>query len=233
MDWDALFNYLGTGGGLIVLLNWLAGLPLLRRKQKLDRDDVSRQMAARDNETIIRLYDEVRTFRNGWRPSRVAWRRWWYVLFMAVALLATSCRSTSGSTTIQRGDSLRWQRKVSIALAAIPARTLAFQIPPDSLLEGRRLVKEADGLRLTAELDKGTLNLSAETDAIPGVTYTADETIDRVRESSAQLEEVKEPAAMGILEKLKPVLAWSAVIILLVFILIISIKLWQRKKEMW
>ena len=62
MDWDALFNYLGTGGGLIVLLNWLAGLPLLRRKQKLDRDDVSRQMAARDNETIIRLYDEVRTF---------------------------------------------------------------------------------------------------------------------------------------------------------------------------
>ena len=94
-------------------------------------------------------------------------------------------------------------------------------------------MKEADGLRLTAELDKGTLNLLAETDAIPCVTYTADETIDRVRESSAQLEEVKEPAAMGILEKLKPVLAWSAVIILLVFILIISIKLWQRKKEMW
>ena len=31
MDWDALFNYLGTGGGLIVLLNWIAGLPLLRR----------------------------------------------------------------------------------------------------------------------------------------------------------------------------------------------------------
>ena len=152
---------------------------------------------------------------------------------MAVALLATSCRSTSGSTTIQRADSLRWQRKVSIALAAIPARTLAFQIPPDSLLDGRRLVKEADGLRLTAELDKGTLNLSVETDAIPGVTYTADETIDRVRESSARQMEEKAPAAVEILEKLKPVLAWGAVIILLVFILIISIKLWQRKKEMW
>lgn len=62
MDWDALFNYLGTGGGLIVLLNWLAGLPLLRKKKSLEKDDVSRQMAARDNETILRLYDEVRSF---------------------------------------------------------------------------------------------------------------------------------------------------------------------------
>lgn len=33
MDWNALFNYLGTGGGLIVLLNWLAGLPLLKRRK--------------------------------------------------------------------------------------------------------------------------------------------------------------------------------------------------------
>lgn len=152
---------------------------------------------------------------------------------MAVALLATSCRSTSGSTTIQRADSLRWQRKVSIALAAIPARTLAFRIPPDSLLEGRRLTKEADGLRLTAAWEDGTLNLSAEADAVPGMTYTADETIDRIRESSARQMEEKAPAAVEILEKLKPVLAWGAVIILLVFILIISIKLWQRKKEMW
>ena len=94
-------------------------------------------------------------------------------------------------------------------------------------------MKEADGLRLTAELDKGTLNLSVETDAIPGVTYTDDETIDRVRERSARQMEEKAPAAVEILEKLKPVLAWGAVIILLVFILIISIKLWQRKKEMW
>lgn len=62
MDWDALFNYLGTGGGLIVLLNWLAGLPLLRRKNKLEKEDVSRRMAERDNETIIQLYEEVRTF---------------------------------------------------------------------------------------------------------------------------------------------------------------------------
>ena len=64
MDWDALFNYLGTGGGLIVLLNWIAGLPLLRRKKALEKDDVSRQMAARDNETILWLYDQVQEFRS-------------------------------------------------------------------------------------------------------------------------------------------------------------------------
>ena len=63
MDWDALFNYLGTGGGLIVLLNWLAGLPLLRKKKQLEKDDVSRQMAERDNQTILWLYDQVQEFR--------------------------------------------------------------------------------------------------------------------------------------------------------------------------
>lgn len=59
MDWDALFGYLGTGGGLIVLLNWLAGLPLLRRKNRLEKDDVSRHIAEKDNETIVNLYDEI------------------------------------------------------------------------------------------------------------------------------------------------------------------------------
>lgn len=63
MDWDALFNYLGTGGGLIVLLNWLAGLPLLRKKKQLEKEDVSRQMAERDNQTILWLYDQVQEFR--------------------------------------------------------------------------------------------------------------------------------------------------------------------------
>lgn len=62
MDWDALFNYLGTGGGLIVLLNWIAGLPLLRQKNRLEKDDVSRHIAEKDNETIQKLYDEIRDF---------------------------------------------------------------------------------------------------------------------------------------------------------------------------
>lgn len=62
MDWDALFNYLGTGGGLIVLLNWIANLPLLRKQKRLEKDDVSRHMAEKDNETILKLYDEIRDF---------------------------------------------------------------------------------------------------------------------------------------------------------------------------
>ena len=171
--------------------------------------------------------------KNGWRPLRAVWRRWWYVLFMAVVLLATSCRSISGSTTIQRADSLRWQRRVSVALAAIPAKTLAFQIPPDSLhslLEGEKLTKEADGLRLTAEVTGGLLNLRAETAGIPALTYTADESIDHIRDSSTGLTEQKEPATVELLDKLKPVLAWSTIILFLVFILIISIRIWQRKK---
>lgn len=62
MDWDTLFGYLGTGGGLIVLLNWMANLPLLRRQKRLEKDDVSRHMAEKDNETILKLYDEIRNF---------------------------------------------------------------------------------------------------------------------------------------------------------------------------
>lgn len=65
MDWDALFNYLGTGGGLIVLLNWIAALPLLRKKRKMEKDDVSRLMAEKDNQTILELYDQMREFRAG------------------------------------------------------------------------------------------------------------------------------------------------------------------------
>lgn len=63
MSWDALFEYLGTGGGLIVLLNWFAGLPLLRKKKKLEKDDVSRLMSERDNQTILELYEQVQEFR--------------------------------------------------------------------------------------------------------------------------------------------------------------------------
>ena len=62
MDWSALFDYLGAGGGLLVVLNWIVGLPVLRKKTSLDKDDVSRHMADKDNRTIIELYDQVRTF---------------------------------------------------------------------------------------------------------------------------------------------------------------------------
>ena len=60
MDWDTILQFAGTGGGLIVLLNWILALPYSKRKAVLDKDDVSRHMAERDNATIIELYDKNR-----------------------------------------------------------------------------------------------------------------------------------------------------------------------------
>ena len=42
------------------MVNWLINLKVSRQKARMDKDDVSRHMAARDNETIIELYDKNR-----------------------------------------------------------------------------------------------------------------------------------------------------------------------------
>ena len=62
MDWASLFDYLGTGGGLLVILNWLIALPAARKKARMDKDDVARHMETKDNQTIVRLYDQIRDF---------------------------------------------------------------------------------------------------------------------------------------------------------------------------
>lgn len=59
MDWSTLLAMIGSGG-LVGLVNWLVTLQVSRRKAEMDKDDVSRHMAARDNETIIDLYDKNR-----------------------------------------------------------------------------------------------------------------------------------------------------------------------------
>lgn len=59
MDWNTLFAMIGSGG-LVGLINWLVNFKTNRRRAELDKDDVSRHMAARDNETIIELYDKNR-----------------------------------------------------------------------------------------------------------------------------------------------------------------------------
>lgn len=59
MDWNTLLAMIGSGG-LVGLVNWLVTLKVSRRKAELDKDDVSRHMAVRDNETIIELYDRNR-----------------------------------------------------------------------------------------------------------------------------------------------------------------------------
>ena len=34
MGWDALFDFLGAGGGLLILLQWLSGIPRRRLELK-------------------------------------------------------------------------------------------------------------------------------------------------------------------------------------------------------
>lgn len=62
MDWASLFDYLGAGGGLLVILNWLIALPAARKKARMDKDDVARHMETKDNQTIVGLYDQIREF---------------------------------------------------------------------------------------------------------------------------------------------------------------------------
>lgn len=50
MNWGALFDYLGAGGGLLVAVNWIINFPVLRRKTRLDKDDMSRLIEEREDE---------------------------------------------------------------------------------------------------------------------------------------------------------------------------------------
>lgn len=59
MDWSVILAMIGTGG-LAGLVNWLVNLKVSRRKAELDKDDISRHMAERDNQTIVELYDRNR-----------------------------------------------------------------------------------------------------------------------------------------------------------------------------
>lgn len=59
MDWNSLLALL-SGGGLVTLINWFVGFKTQKRKSALDKDDISRMMAERDNETILKLYEDKR-----------------------------------------------------------------------------------------------------------------------------------------------------------------------------
>ena len=44
MGWDALFDFLGAGGGLLILLQWLSGIPRRRLELKRDREKTFREL---------------------------------------------------------------------------------------------------------------------------------------------------------------------------------------------
>lgn len=89
--------------------------------------------------------------------------------------------------------------------------------------------REGDGLRLTAAITDGGLDLRAESDPLPELTYTAETSAERVRESEEDTRESREPAA-GILESLKPVLSGAITILILTIIILIILR-WQRRKQ--
>lgn len=85
-------------------------------------------------------------------------------------------------------------------LEAIPAKRLDFRLPMSALLNlpsGKRLVEEADELTVSICREGDSLHLQAETFPVHALTYTSDEIIDHIRDSSAQQQEEKEPATMG------------------------------------
>ena len=48
MDWSVFFDFLGAGGGLMVLLKWLSDLPFVRLRLKGEREDAFREMLEKD-----------------------------------------------------------------------------------------------------------------------------------------------------------------------------------------
>ncbi len=90
--------------------------------------------------------------------------------------------------------------------------------------------REGDGLRLTAAVTDGGLNLRAEGAPLPGLTYTAETSAERVREESGETQEERLPATVGILESLKSYLSGTITILILMIIFLIILK-WQRQRK--
>lgn len=59
MDWSVFFDFLGAGGGLMVLLKWLSDLPFVRLRLKGEREDAFREMLEKDSRLIDELHGEV------------------------------------------------------------------------------------------------------------------------------------------------------------------------------
>lgn len=57
MDWDIIISILG-GGGLASIFNWWSNRKLRAVKERLDRDDIAREMREKDSDTIQQLFNE-------------------------------------------------------------------------------------------------------------------------------------------------------------------------------
>lgn len=86
------------------------------------------------------------------------------------------------------------------------------------------------GLTVSVGRKGDSLDFQASTEPLPALTYTEEENIDRIRDSSAGLTEQKEPAAATLLSRFKPVLNGVVMILILVIIFLIILK-WQKQRK--
>ena len=161
------------------------------------------------------------------------WRAWWksfrIALIGIVALPVCSCRTTRESTSIQKADSLRWDRRVSVILGAIPVKKLEWTLtPPDlhDLTLGERLTRQADGVKVSVGVEDGNLNITAETNPLPQMTYTEEISATKFSEESVGTLTEKEAAT----EPFKRCLNGIAVVLAFVLIILIVLK-WQKRKQ--
>ena len=111
MDWSVFFDFLGAGGGLMVLLKWLSDLPFVRLRLKGEREDAFREMLEKDSRLIDELHGEVLQLKERFYAQEACLENWCSALCTTVALLAGSCRSINESTTIHRLDQSRVGQK--------------------------------------------------------------------------------------------------------------------------
>lgn len=97
-------------------------------------------------------------------------------------------------------------------------------------MENTRFEREKDGLKLSVGMTGGMLDIQAQTDPLPEMTYTEESNMERDRDYFAQLDKAKEPTVTGILESIPPILKWVSVV-LAIIIVIKCMNIWQKKQE--
>lgn len=174
MDWSVFFDFLGAGGGLMVLLKWLSDLPFVRLRLKGEREDAFREMLEKDSRLIDELHGEVLQLKERFYAQEACLENWCSALCTTVALLAGSCRSINESTTIHRLDSLVWDRKVSATPEIIPPARAALSVPLDSLrkLPGGAAYTERSGqATVSLTFREGDVIASARCDSLERLVF--------------------------------------------------------------
>ena len=63
MNWDIILSILGTGG-VLTTLNWVINFRERKQKSVLDKDDIYRLMAEKDNHIILEQHEKNRIILN-------------------------------------------------------------------------------------------------------------------------------------------------------------------------